>query len=216
LEPRFRSISEVYEPEVWDSLMNEIRPGDTFTDVGVFIGLYTLAVAKRIGPAGCVVAFEPDPINYAIAKEHIKLNALEGRVDLIQAAVGAYNEYASFKPSNEMGHIATDVDEGTCLVECVTLDRIFTDRHLNVLKIDVEGYEEKVLQGAKGLLSDRKRSPRAIFVEVHPYAWPVIGTTSESLLGLLTHYGYEVRTIEGWRVEKIDRYGEIVARKRTG
>jgi hypothetical protein len=75
----------------------------------------------------------------------------------------------------------------------------------------VEGYEELVLQGARGLLSDHLRRPRAIYIEVHPYAWSGPGTTSDSLLNLLQEHAYAVYFLTGEPVDKIDRYGEIIA-----
>ncbi len=211
--PKFRGVTQQYEPDVWESLMSETRPGDIFADVGAFIGLYTIAVAKRAGRTGRVVAFEPDPVNCAVTKEHIKLNAIEDRVDLIQAAVGARNEWVQFKSNGDSAHVAAEAGDGTRIVECITLERVFTDRHLNILKVDVEGYEEMVLQGADNLLRDDARSPRAIYIEVHPYAWSAIGATSDSLLNLLASYNYHALTIDGKCVERIERHGEIVARR---
>jgi FkbM family methyltransferase len=215
INPQFRCLGERYEPEVWRSLMKEIKPADTFADVGVFIGLYTIAVAKRVGSAGRVVGFEPDPSNYLAAREHVKLNQLEDRVELVQAAVGASDQSVWFKPGGDMAHVAAEPADGICEVECVTLDRIFADKRLDVLKIDVEGFEERVLQGADGLLKDAARCPRVIYVEAHPYAWPEIGTTSDSLLEILGSCDYEVRAVDGQPIETIATYGEIVARKRT-
>jgi FkbM family methyltransferase len=194
--------------------MTEIRPSDLFVDVGVFIGLYTVAVAKRVGSEGRVVGFEPDSTNYLAAREHVRLNGVEDRVELIQAAAGPCDEFVSFKPGGDMAHVSSDPGDATCKVECVTLDKVFIGKRVDVLKIDVEGFEERVLQGAAGLLKDAERSPRAIYIEVHPYAWPEVRTSSDSLLGLLDRCGYEARSVEGRSVKKIAAYGEIVARKK--
>lgn len=165
---------------------------------------------------GRVVGFEPDPNNYLAAREHLSLNGLEDRVELIQAAAGACSETLYFKSAAESAHVVAEATESTCPVECVTLDKIFAGKRLDVLKIDVEGFEERVLQGARNLLTDPGRCPRAIYIEVHPYAWPEIGTTSDSLLQLLDSYGYVVRTVNGQSVGTIDTYGKILARKRLG
>jgi len=216
LTPAFRAVQEVYEPDVWHSLMSEVRAGDTVADVGVFIGLYTLALAQRVGAAGRVFAFEPDPANYEIATQHIALNGLSARVELIQAAVGATDGQVAFSAQAESGHVLNSVNNMHAnLVPCVTLDQIFARRRLDILKVDVEGYEEMVLLGGQHLLCDPTRSPRALYIEVHPYAWPATGTTSESLLSLLINNDYYVSTVQGKPVTRIGGYGEIVARKKV-
>src|SRR5215813_1588221 len=63
VSPKVRGVTEEYEPEVWRSLMAEIKPGDTVADVGAFIGIYTVTLAKRVGKSGRVIAFEPDDAN---------------------------------------------------------------------------------------------------------------------------------------------------------
>src|SRR5438105_15270730 len=52
--PAFRSVTEVYEPDVWHTLMSEVRTGDVVADVGVYIGLYSIALAQHVGPEGRV------------------------------------------------------------------------------------------------------------------------------------------------------------------
>jgi hypothetical protein len=88
---------------------------------------------------------------------------------------------------------------------------MFVGVSLDILKIDVEGYEEVVLRGAANLLSDAQRGPRLIYIEVHPYAWPAVGTTSTSLLGLLEGYNYRIVSLADLLVENIRGYGEVVA-----
>jgi FkbM family methyltransferase len=210
--PQFRQMGEVYEPDVWPLLMSEIKPGDCIADVGAHMGLYSLAMANRVGPHGRVVAFEPDVNSYSLLQSHITLNHLEDRIQPVQAAVGAGNGAVFFDAAGVTGHVTTIATETSNSVNCVTLDSIFPEQRLDILKIDVEGYEEQVLNGSIRLLSDERRKPRVIYIEVHPYAWPALGTTSDSLLGLLIRHGYEVRTVKAEQVDKLDRYGEVIAR----
>lgn len=212
IAPQFRQMGEVYEPEVWQSLMSEVRLGDTVADVGAFIGLYTLALGQRVGRQGKVVAFEPDPRSYLALQEHVRLNQLEDRVQLKKVAVGAVNGSIYFDAQGITGHVTTFANSVSSSIECVTLDSVFSAERLDILKIDVEGYEEQVLRGATRVLSDEQRRPRVIFIEVHPYAWSEVGTTSDSLLGFLSHYGYTVETVEGNKVDTIAGYGEVIAR----
>src|SRR2546423_4763049 len=217
VSPKCRGVIEEYEPDVWRSLMAEIRAGDWVVDIGTFIGLYTISLGKRVGPKGRVFAFEPDPRNFAMLEENVRLNGLDGRVELVCAAAGSSDGEVCFASEAIESHVVPGMidaaADGKLRVKCVTLDSIFADNRLDVMKIDVEGYEERVLQGAKRLLSERNPSPRVLYIEVHPYAWPEIGTTSDSLLDLLKNYHYEVATLQGEPVRSISQYGEIIARK---
>ncbi len=213
-----RAISETYEPEVWRSLMNELKPGDVVADVGAYVGLYTIALAKRVGEIGYVVSFEPDSFNGALLKKHLKLNHVESKVKLIEAAAGDQHGEVYFTSRLDTSHVSTQSKEEAAhddlkLVPCVTLDQVFAGQHLDLLKIDVEGYEEKVLRGASDLLGDEKRSPRAIYIEVHPYAWSQTESSSETLLGFLTKKNYRIVNLQGEPVSRVDEYGEIVAQK---
>jgi FkbM family methyltransferase len=213
--PRFRQVSETYEPQVWNHLVAQVRPGDVVADVGAFIGLYTVSLAKRVGPFGRVVAFEPDPENFTALKAQVELNRVSDRVELIQAAAGVQNGTVPFEVGRASeSHVGLGSENGARTVQCVRLDDVFADRRLDIIKIDVEGYEEEVLKGSARLLQDDSRRPRAIYIEVHPYAWPATGTSSESLLGFLSRCNYQVVSLNGQTIEQIDSYGEIVARRR--
>ncbi len=212
--PRFRGVSEVYEPDVWAALRAEVKPGDTVADIGSFIGLYTIALGKMVGPSGRVYAFEPNPENCDHIDGHLELNQLEDRVEVTRAALGDEDGTVPFDCTEGIqGHVSKSMNDKSSLVPCMRLDTFLAGRPVDVLKIDVEGYEELVLRGATELLGSPDRKPRAMFIEVHPYAWADLGVSSDSLLKLLAECGYEVHTLEGEPVQKIDRYGEIIARR---
>src|SRR4029077_19505781 len=138
------------------------------------VGLYTIALAQRVGAIGRVVAFEPDDSNYRSLKENVELNKVSDRVTLVRAAVGDREGFADLESNQDSsfisGDIASTTNNKSARVECLTLDGYFAGEKLDLLKIDVEGYGEKVLEGSASLLTDKDRSPRLIFIEVHPYA----------------------------------------------
>jgi FkbM family methyltransferase len=214
LLPRYREITDVYEPDVWRHVMQCVRPGDVVADVGAYVGLYTLSLGQRVRPGGKVIAFEPDPVSFEGLRRHVALNGLADTVELYRAVVGVEDGAVTFAAGRgSESHVAA-VDEassGRQMVRAVRLDSVLPHGRLDVLKIDVEGYEEPVLRGARALLSDHLRRPRAIYIEVHPYAWSGPGTTSESLLTLLHEHAYATYFISGEPVDKIDCYGEIIA-----
>lgn len=218
LSPRWRMVSEEYEPAVWHHLMGEVTPGDVIVDVGAHIGIYTVALAKRVGSSGKIIAFEPDPLNVLALKTHINLNSLGDRVKVVQAAAGAHIGEVGFTSNMSESHVSTlslaePNGAGSHSVRCVTLDSVFANQRVDLIKIDVEGYEEKVIEGATDLLKDAGRGPRSIFIEVHPYAWPALNTTSESLLSLLRNCNFDVYDLAGKRVERIEEYGEVIAHR---
>jgi FkbM family methyltransferase len=213
VSPESRGTSETYEPDVWRALMAEIRTGDTFVDVGAFIGLYAVAVGLRLRGTGKVVAFEPDRRSFSLLKKHMKLNGLEAQAELHCAAVSDQAGECAFLENGLQARIVTSADHrDTRKVSVVTLDEVFAGRRVDVLKVDVEGFEEMVLRGARGNLRTVALRPRTIFIEVHPYAWSSIGSGSAALLKLLNEAGYRVETLDGQAVHSIDRYGEIIAR----
>jgi len=210
--PRFRGVTESYEPDVWHHLMKEVRTGDCIADVGAYIGLYSVALALRVGPSGSVTAFEPDADNFAALEGHCRLNQVHERTTLINAAVSNIDGSVGFESNKGAeSHISLSGSVGSH-TQSVRLDSIFAGRKLDLLKVDVEGFEETALMGASQLLQDPLRRPRRIFVEVHPYAWRATGASSETLIGLLRQYDYEVTDIDGASISEVSTYGEIIAR----
>jgi FkbM family methyltransferase len=210
--PEFRGVTESYEPEVWHLLMKEVRLADVVADVGGFIGLYAIALARRVGDAGKVIAFEPDPDNFTVLRRHVELNRVGSRIQLIPAAVSQSEGLVAFSVGGSESSLGNGPGQ-RIEVNSVRLDSAVPTGRVDILKIDVEGFEEHVLQGAARLLSDPQRRPRVIFIEVHPYAWKIAGTSSESLLGVLRAHGYRAFHVDGRPIEApIDCYGEIVAR----
>jgi FkbM family methyltransferase len=214
VSPEARGTPEKYEPEVWRALMAELRTGDTFVDVGAFIGLYAIAVGLRLKRSGRVVAFEPEKRNFSLLEKHVWLNGLEGRVELHRVAVSDKAGECGFLANGSLeARLVSSCDrEQTEVVQVVTLDGLLSGQRIDILKIDVEGHEEMVLRGAQSLLRTSALRPRAVFIEVHPYAWQSTSSGSSALLGLLNEAGYRVQTVEGVAVRSIERYGEIVAR----
>ncbi len=213
IAPRFRGLGEAYEPEVWRHVMANVRPGDAVADVGAYIGLYAIALAKRVGAAGRVTAFEPDAANHRVIQRHVELNAVAQQVAAVNAAVGATDGRIAFTADKDIqNQIVPDGTPGSRSVPLVRLDTHFKDTRLDLLKVDGEGFEEDVLRGTEQLLADPARAPHMIYIEVHPYNWHLCGTTSESLLGRLARHGYAVEHLDGTPVRRIENYGEIVAR----
>lgn len=207
-------IAEEYEPAVWGRVMREVRAGDHVVEVGASMGLYALAFAGRVGAAGHVTAFEPDPESASALEANVGVNGWRDRVTVIRAAVGQHNGPVRFAAARGLeSRIETRPDGGgeVITVPMVTLDDAFAGRRIDVIKIDVEGFEQNVIQGARTVLTEERGRPRAILMEVHPFAWAETGTTSGSLLGLLDQAGFRVEDMQGAPVSSISEYGHVIA-----
>jgi FkbM family methyltransferase len=212
-----RHFGDKYETESWKKIMQEVRYSDTIVDVGAFFGFYTFAFLKRVDKEGKVVAFEPDPRNLAFLKKIVRRYKITAKLDIIGSAVGEKKGILKFdaQASSTSGIIGGRLSKKGEAVEvgCVSLDEYFGDEKLDIIKIDVEGYEEKVLLGAKNILKRKSGSPRAIFIEAHPYAWESYGSSDASIMGILKDSGYRISNLSGDSVSSIKDYEVIFALK---
>ena len=212
--PKYRGLREVYEPDLWRRLMSAVQPGDIIGDVGAHIGLYTVGLAKRLGGNGRVISFEPDEKNFHDLVHHLELNNVQASVQAVRAAVAECDGHVYFTHDRGVeNRIVVENTLQSSLVPAITIDSFFEDRRLDILKVDVEGFEEDVLEGAELLLTNPCRAPRLIYLEVHPYNWSLCGTTSDSLLQRLHAANYKVETLDGKPCQRIITYGHVVARR---
>jgi FkbM family methyltransferase len=136
-----------------------IKPGDTVVDVGGLIGDHTVPYAQIVGPEGLVLAFEPNPPAFECLKHNTSPYPW---VDIYDMGLSDHQDVLFIVPNENVGasHL-TDRGEGeTIAVE--TLDSFRLDR-LDFIKIDVEGMEIDVLDGA---LETINRCRPIILVEV--------------------------------------------------
>ena len=167
------------EPAVQAEILNHLKAGSCFYDVGAHIGYYSLVAARVVGQEGRVVAFEPDPDNLAALRENLLRNVLP-HVDVIPAAVWKHSGSVAFQRSASespeissrrgavVGANAESIDSGRIEVEAVSLDEIAQDyRPPTMIKIDVEGGEVEAIQGARRLIA---HSRPILLIEVHHQA----------------------------------------------
>ena len=166
-------------------LVSLLRPGDNVIDVGACIGTHAVRFAQRVGPGGAVFAFEPQRHVHQLLCANAALNALTN-IHAFQAAVADADGFAQipaidpWQPRN-VGNFSVEAgDGGTTQVQQVTLDTL-TLPTVRLIKVDVEGMEERVLRGAAQLI---ERDRPALFVENN------IPERSESLLRTLGGLGY--------------------------
>jgi FkbM family methyltransferase len=208
----WRNLGGAYEPEVWKLLLPAIRPGDIIADVGAHVGLYAVAMGTRTGASGRVLAVEADPGNLKHLRAHLKLNEVDGIVEVVPKALSDHEGRAVWHSQDVQSGLVPEAEGGQGVsVEMTTLDRLVGEGRLDLMLVDIEGFEEAALRGGARLLADPARRPRMIVVEVHPYAWPASGGSSATLLSLLREAGYEVNWMDGSPVTEITAYGHVMA-----
>lgn len=147
-----RILLGTYEPEQTQSFVDRIQSGDTVLDIGSHAGYYTALSSRLVGPHGKVVAFEPDGQNAKFLHTHIRINRLRN-VTAIDKAVGKTSGTVHFTSGtgSGTGHIC---EAGGKEVSICTVDEVVAGMGLQPthMKIDVEGAELDVLEGARETL----------------------------------------------------------------
>lgn len=137
-------------------ILEKIKSGDTVFDCGANEGYITTLIAKKVGPTGKVLAFEPVKKNIEVMRKNLELNELSN-VTIIDKVI-------SNKSGEKVWFSAEVVQNVTAGVE---IETVCLDNYLhykpNFIKIDVEGYELPVLQGATRILEEGP----LIMIEMH-------------------------------------------------
>ncbi len=187
--------SHDYEPYASKLVMGLLRPGDVAVDVGAMIGYYTVILAKHVGTDGRVYAFEPDPDNFALLRSNVEMNSYDN-VTCRQAIVGAEAGRAKLwrAPANRGDHHAFPGDGREAVdVDVIALDDV-VDEVVDLVKIDVQGYESFVLAGMRGLIE--RSGELAMLVEFCPALLLEAGTQPVDLLDELRSFGFSMFEID--------------------
>jgi FkbM family methyltransferase len=164
--------------------------GDVVIDIGAAFGLYTILASKRVGLYGKVIAIEAHPQNFEMLNRNIKLNQLTNITCLNYAA---YSRKTRVKINTNYVIMSEILDEKTkdkfLELNADTLDNILqqcgiSGEQVNWIKIDVEGAELQVLEGARNTLSETKDI--TLYIEVHGQS------NYDQMLDLLKAYSMKV------------------------
>jgi FkbM family methyltransferase len=152
----------LHEFEDMAFVLHFLRPEDAFADVGANIGSYTI-LASGVCRARSV-AFGPDPITFAALSRNITLNRLNALVSSRECALGARQGKIEFTVGlDTVNRVATNTVGPTRIVPMDTLDIALNGECPSLIKLDVEGFESKVLEGAAQTL--RHPELKAIITE---------------------------------------------------
>ncbi len=169
------------------------RNAGLFVDVGANIGYFSL-LWLGLNKGNRVISVEASPTNVSIIKENIKINNLDGRLNIFPVAASDHVGTVRFDVGPEeqtgWGGITTADGMKTIELEAVTLDKLLGNEEvIDLLKIDVEGAELLVLKGAEVLLK-MKRIKKILF-ETNLERMQLLGISGNAPVRYLEDHGYK-------------------------
>ena len=171
-----------------------LKSGDHFCDVGANIGQLSIEAALIVGSTGRITSYEAHPRTASFFSANVKLNKLNN-IRLVQSAVGAECGWVSFTDQNSDDQNKVS-DIGSIDVPVLTLDTLFDEEKIDLLKIDIEGYELFALQGSLRTL----HKVDFIYFEAWDLHFSKYGYYFSDLYELLASNGFFVGKIEGDKV----------------
>ena len=195
-----------FKDETIDSFYSLIRPNQVVLDIGANIGITVLNIAKKLKGTGKVIAFEPDPLNFKQLKKNISLNNFKN-IELQNIGLGAEKSIQKLHTPTNSNRGGNRINNGASdkytLVQIETLNsfaEINLGSKVDLVKIDVEGFEYKVLDGGRRFL---KTHQPILFIELDDNNLREQGDSAVKLLNLLQDCGY-IRFIKANSGEQID------------
>ena len=162
--------------------------GDLFLDVGSNAGLYSVWAADC---GASPIAVEPDQLSVARTRDNLRLNAIRGEVHQV-ALADRPGTMLLTRGDDAVNHLLTEASgqerSEAQVVEVRTLSDVLGDRRCRGAKIDVEGYERLVLEGARQVLA--REGIDVVQLEWNSLSHAHLGESREPVHALLTEYGY--------------------------
>lgn len=202
---------KMQEREEIEQLPGLLKNVSVFVDVGAGLGQYSF-FANRILSHGKIFCIEADPVRFDRLRELSSQweRSSGNQINLVHAAAAERDAKAEFftTSANASGGlfappVGKSVQWARTEVNCVCLDTLFRDLKPDLVKIDVEGAEYRVLLGALGIL---KQGSCRFLVEIHPWGDQALKKHPADIFRLFAQFGYDFqRAHRHWLFEKSDR-----------
>ena len=187
-----------WEPQVVQVLRRYLQPGSVFVDIGANVGWHTAVGSSIVGPTGRVYAIEPNPDNARLIAHTVQRNGLTN-VELLPFALSEHTGYAAFRSaigSNggfAWGNDPSVIDPALTIVPTIRFDDLDIAR-VDVIKMDVEGAEPMVMQGAVAMIE--RDHPVIIFEFSCDMTQRVGGMAPREHLRFFEDHGYVLSIID--------------------
>lgn len=194
-ERAYNAYKTLLEAGPVEQLRPFVRGGAWVVDVGANVGFFTTRFGSWISGHARVLAIEPEELNCRRLAGAVARAGLAEKVEIVQ---GVATDTDGTAPLRINPHHPGDhrMGSGGVPVAAHRLDTLLTrlgEPDISLIKIDVQGAEEKVLDGAETTLA---RTRPALFVEVHDTALRDFGSSAEQLLQRLADMGYRLHLLE--------------------
>ena len=188
---------KTHEPINTKLFSRELKKGMVCLDIGSNIGYYALLESKIVGEKGKVIAIEPSPINFKYLEKNCKLQKYSNILtyNFAAAETDGFVNFLINEKSNWSKVVGDNLpnDEGTIIkVTTKQIDSFISEIKINnidFLRMDVEGYEFNIYQGARKVI--RKFKP-SLLIEIHKHLMGINKT--KQFLEMLKEDGYEVKS----------------------
>ena len=190
-------IWEVFETQL---VLNYLKSGDCFVDVGANIGYYSVLAAEQVGRQGYVAAFEPEPKNFSLLQKNIAHNGYDF-IDAQFAGLSNKNTAAKIflNKTNYGDHQIYDAGEQreACDIQLLNGAEYLSSyiQKIDFLKVDTQGAEFQVIEGLLPLLKKSLPTLKMI-VEFWPYGLRKSGSSAHALLDILMPLTLPVHIID--------------------
>lgn len=184
-----------------------LRVDDLFVDVGANVGAYTILASVNSGAR--VVSFEPIPQTFRNLRRNVLVNDVVHQVELINRAAANEIKTVHFTTNLDAGnHVISEQDSFKVpgvTIECTTLDLTLKEIPC-LIKIDVEGYETEVIQGASSIFA--QQTLKAIIIELNG-SGSRYGFDEEHIHLTLLQYGFLPYTYDPFsrNLKRMERWG---------
>ncbi len=182
------------------------KTGGLFVDVGANFGWYSLIFSICADSAGHVVAIEPEPGNLRMLQKNIDINNAVN-ISVISAGVGACDGFAELSLNTRwnpgMHSLRQDINsKGKVNIKIRTLDSILSDfpGEIDLLKMDIEGFEVDALMGASETLARTKH----VLIEYSPKFIQACGRDPKQLLAVFERYNFVPYLMKDAKLELCD------------